>query len=82
MKNTEINLEALFDEIVERGRAEGVEEEQGFKDLVEEVVVNNSEDENWEANGEMSEVMDQLRGRWEEYQKAIGLAGSEDEIDQ
>ncbi len=82
MKNTEANMEALFDEIVERGRAEGVEDEQAFRDLVEEVVMDNGEDEGWYEEDEGGEMMEQLRGRWEEYREAVGLTASAEEIEQ
>ena len=80
MKNTEANLQALFEMVVDRGREEGISTEQDFHDLVDEVVSEQEEEQGWYEQEEASEIGTQLRSRFAQYQEALDLTSTADEI--
>ncbi len=81
MKNAELNLEAVFEEIVERGREEGVASPEGYRDLVEDVVAMHADVGSMGDDTSSADVTEQLMGRFEDYQAALGMDGNHQEID-
>ncbi|GEM_PF-1116317 len=81
MKNIEVNLEALFDEIVERGREEGITAEQAYHELVEEVVMDHLDVGEASDASDTAELTAQMRNRFPNYQEALGVTGMQDEVD-
>jgi hypothetical protein len=78
---TDINLsftpEALFQQVLARGREQGVVEQAAYNDLVEEVIeVHRGAGEI--ATGDPTEDMEaQLRGRWADYKASLEEKPSE-----
>jgi len=72
-ENLSHNLEELFQEVVEAGRANGSVSQEAFNDLVEEVVETHRslgeihDDESTEGMEEL------LQLRWPDYRAALGL---------
>ncbi len=81
MKNVELNLEALFEEITERGREEGVVSHEAFRDLVEDVVATHADIGTMGDDTSSADVTEQLTGRFPDYQAALSLNEAVDEVD-
>lgn len=70
-ENITFVLEAVFEEIVEQGLMDGVFNEAGYHDLVEDVI------EEHRRHGELADDQDyetyivKLKERWPEYQKRV-----------
>ncbi|OGL99478.1 hypothetical protein A2501_04525 [Candidatus Uhrbacteria bacterium RIFOXYC12_FULL_57_11] len=75
-----VDREAIFEEIVERGRAQGVTTQETYNDLVEEVI------ESHRAVGEIhddsptEDMEEQLRGRWTDYKESLGLDDAQPQL--
>lgn len=80
MKNLEINLEALFDEIVERGRAEGITTQELFNELLEETLMEHVDLGEMDDQNTSSDLTEQLRSRWLDYKEALGLDEEQPEL--
>ncbi len=81
MKNSELNLETVFEEIVERGREEGVESHEAFRDLVEDVVAMHADVGSMGDDTSSADVTEQLMGRFPDYLAALGMDSIRDEVD-
>lgn len=81
MKIPELNLEAVFEEIVARGREEGVATHETFRDLVEDVVAMHADVGSMGDDTSSAEVTEQLTGRFAQYQEALGMDTIRDEVD-
>lgn len=70
----------IFQEIVELGRAEGINDQQAYVDLVDEVI------ERHRRVGEMHDdsstvgMAEALRGRFAEYLETLGLDGEQPQL--
>ncbi len=81
MKNPELNLESVFEEIVVRGREEGVASHEGYRDLVEDVVAMHADLGSMGDDTSSADVTEQLMGRFPDYQEAMGFDGNHQEVD-
>jgi hypothetical protein len=81
MKNAELNLESVFEEIIERGREEGVVTHEAFRDLVEDVVAMHADIGSMGDDTSSADVTEQLTGRFPDYQAALGTDSTRDEVD-
>ncbi|KKR83902.1 MAG: hypothetical protein UU48_C0014G0011 [Candidatus Uhrbacteria bacterium GW2011_GWF2_41_16] len=69
----DVDREGLFEEIVERGREEGVSDEEGYHELIDAVI------EEHRGMGEIHDdtsyqsMAEALRLRWSEYREALGV---------
>lgn len=80
MKNLEINLESLFDEIVDRGRGEGITNQEGFNELLEEILMGHLDVGELDDQNTTSDLTEQLRSRWPDYKEALGLDEEQPEL--
>jgi hypothetical protein len=75
-----IDLEAVFQEIVEKGREEGIADQEAFNDLVDDVV---EQHRDW---GEMHDdsptvgISEAMRARFADYKAALGLDAEQPEL--
>lgn len=81
MKNPELNFDALFDDVVLRGREEGVTTQEGFRELVEDVVATQADIGAMGDDTSSADVTEQLVGRFPEYQESLGVTTAEEEAD-
>lgn len=81
MKNSELNLEAVFEEIIIRGREEGVTSHEGYRDLVEDVVAMHADIGSMGDDTSSADATEQLMGRFPDYEAALGTDGNQQEID-
>lgn len=80
MKNLEINLESLFDEIVDRGRNEAIVNQEGFNELLEEILMEHLDVGEIDDQNTTSDLTEQLRSRWPDYKEALGLDEEQPEL--
>lgn len=69
----DVDREALFEEVVGRGREQGVASQEAYNDLVQEVIEGHRE---WGEIHDDSPTVDlakQMRGRWNDFKEALGL---------
>lgn len=69
----ETDREALFQEVVERGRTEGIASQEAFNDLVEEIIQEHLDVKEMHDDNSTVGLSEQMKGRWPEYQAALGL---------
>lgn len=81
MKNPELNLESLFEDIVNRGREEGIATHEAFRDLVEDVVAMHADVGSMGDDTSSADATEQLTGRFADYQAALGMDTNIDEVD-
>jgi len=75
-----VDHEALFQEIVAKGRAEGINDQEAFNDLVDDVI---EQHRDWGETHDDSPTVgmgEAMRGRFAEYKAALGLGGEQPEL--
>lgn len=70
-ENLSFSAEELFEEIVERGRNEGVNTEEGYNDLVDEVIEEHRRVGEYHDDQNLEGYKEQLRGRVSEFMDEI-----------
>lgn len=69
----DVDRESIFGEIVERGREQGVSDQEGYNTLVGEVVEDHRRVGEIHDDSPTDDLVEQLRGRWMDYKEALGL---------
>jgi len=69
----DVDHESIFGEIVERGREQGVSDQEGYNTLVGEVVEDHRRVGEIHDDSPTDDLVEQLRGRWTDYKEALGL---------
>jgi hypothetical protein len=69
----DVDRQGVFDEVVERGREQGVTTQEEYNDLVEEVIEGHREWAEIHDDSPTEDLEEQLRGRWPDYKEALGL---------
>ncbi|MBI4437721.1 hypothetical protein HY631_02105 [Candidatus Uhrbacteria bacterium] len=72
--NFSFTPENLFEEIVARGREQGVSDQAAYDDMVEEVIEAHRGVGEIHTDDETEDWEEQLRGRFEEYVSLLGEA--------
>lgn len=67
------NIESLFDEVISRGREQGVTTQMQYDDLVEEVIEEHRSVGEVHDDEPTEDMEEQLRGKWAQYQEALSL---------
>lgn len=70
-ENLAINLEDLFQEIVTRGREQGVADQAAYNELVDTVVQEKIQVGEDSDQADIEERTKHLQGRWEDYQQTL-----------
>jgi hypothetical protein len=72
---TDINLsftpEALFQQVLARGREQGVVEQAAFNDLLEDVIETHRAVGEIDTSDSTEDMEEQLRGRWVDYKASL-----------
>ncbi len=68
-----VDREAMFQEIVDRGRTEGIVDQDAFHELAEEVVMEHLNVGEIDEDSSTVGWVEQMKGRWPEYREALGL---------
>lgn len=71
LENLILDSEQLFQEVVERGRREGVANQEAFHQMVENVVNDHLRDGEVDEDQDIGSLTLGLIGRWRDYQKEI-----------
>ena len=71
--NLAYNLEDLFQEIVETGRAQGVATEEAYNELVEQVIEDKRSEGEMHDDNPTEGFEAQFREKWPAYKEALGL---------
>lgn len=69
----DVDREAIFGEIVELGREQGVSSEQAYDELIKEVIEDHRGLGEIHDDSPTEDLAEQLRGRWTDYKEALGL---------
>ncbi|NBS41142.1 hypothetical protein EBS80_00595 [bacterium] len=69
----DVDRESLFGEVVERGREQGVSDQEAYHTLVNEVVEDHRSLGEIHDDSPTDDLVEQLRGRWMDYKEALGL---------
>jgi len=64
---------AIFEEVVERGREQGVTEQEAYDELVKEVIEDHRSVGEIHDDSPTEDMAEQLRGRWSDFKEALGL---------
>lgn len=73
MEFLDVDREAIFEEVVERGREQGVTSQEAYNDLVEEVIENHRGLAEIHDDSPTEDLEAQMRGRWMDFKEALGL---------
>jgi hypothetical protein len=76
----DIDRQSIFEEVVERGREQGVTTQEAYNDLVEEVIEGHREWAEIHDDSPTEDLEEQLRGRWPDYVEALGLDLSQPQL--
>lgn len=76
----EVDRESLFGEIVERGREQGVSDQEAYGTLVNEVVEDHRSLGEIHDDSPTDDLVEQLRGRWMDYKEALGLDDAQPQL--
>lgn len=68
---------SLFEEVVERGREQGVASQGAYDELVDEVIEDHRGVGEMHDDSPTEDLEAQLRGRWADYKEALGLDDSQ-----
>ena len=73
IENLSYNLQELFQEIIEAGRAQGVAEQNAFNDLVEDVIEKHRRVGEIHVDSSTKGMQEHLQNRWQDYKTELGL---------
>lgn len=76
----EVDRESLFGEIVERGREQGISDQEAYGTLVNEVVEDHRSLGEIHDDSPTDDLVEQLRGRWMDYKEALGLDDAQPQL--
>ncbi len=74
VENLDVNRQAIFDEIVGRGRDNGVVDQEAYNALVEAIIEDHRRVGEIHDDTETEEITDFLQGRWPVYKNELGIA--------
>ena len=74
------NKQGIFEEIVERGRELGVENQEAYNDLCDDVVNEKLEVGEMDEDSDTIGLVEQLKGRWSEYTELLGLDSEQPQL--
>lgn len=72
-ENIHVDRETIFQEVIERGRNEGIADREAFHDLVEEIIQEHLQVGEMHDDQPTVDISEQLKARWVDYVDAIGL---------
>ena len=75
-----IDQEALFQEIVEKGRAEGINDQEAFNDLVDDVIEQHRDWQETHDDASTDGMGEAMRGRFADYKAALGLDAEQPQL--
>ncbi|PJA45220.1 hypothetical protein CO174_04295 [Candidatus Uhrbacteria bacterium CG_4_9_14_3_um_filter_50_9] len=75
--NLSFSMEALFQQLLQRGKEQGVTQQDAYNDLVEEVIENHRAIGEIDTDDATEDMEAQLRGRWLDYQDLLQETSSE-----
>ena len=73
MENLFLDREGMFQEIVERGRIEGVADQAAYHELCENQVNDHLDVGELDKDQNLSELIEELKNRWPDFQEALDL---------
>lgn len=73
MEFLDVNQQALFAEVVERGRAQGVTDQGAYNELVDTIVQEKLQVGEMDEDSALPKFTTHLQGRWEDYQAELGI---------
>lgn len=76
----DVDRESIFGEIVERGREQGVSDQEAYNTLVNEVVEDHRRVGEIHDDSPTEDLVEQLRGRWMDYKEALGLDDTQPQL--
>ena len=74
MQNLSYTPDSLFQEILSRGRAQGITTQTQYDDLVVEAIEEHREVAEIGDDDDTEDLSEQLRGMWPDYQDALSLS--------
>ncbi|OGL66525.1 hypothetical protein A2856_02430 [Candidatus Uhrbacteria bacterium RIFCSPHIGHO2_01_FULL_63_20] len=79
-ENLIVDREELFQEIVELGRTEGINDQEAYNDLVDETVERHRDWGEMHDDSSTVGLSEALRGRWADYRAALGLDAEQPQL--
>ncbi|MBU0531804.1 hypothetical protein KJ910_04930 [Patescibacteria group bacterium] len=73
-ENLIVNRQAIFMEIVEAGRAQGVTDREAYDELVESIIEDHRRLGEIHDDTETEEIISVLQGRFDEFKNELGIA--------
>ncbi len=74
------NIETLFEEVVSRGREQGVTTQVAYDDLVEEVIEEHRSIGEIHDDEPTEDMEEQLRGMWSRYSEMLDLGSDQPQL--
>jgi uncharacterized protein YihD (DUF1040 family) len=75
-----IDRQALFDELVERGRQQGINDQEAYNELCDDLLMERLEVGEADEDSNIIGLREQLKNRWPDYQEALGLGGEQPQL--
>ena len=69
----DIDREQLFQDLVERGRQQGITDEEAYHELCDDLVTELLEVGEMDKDSDTQGLIDHLKGRWPDFQEALSL---------
>jgi len=80
MEFLDVDKQAIFEEIVDRGREQGVVDKETYDELCEEIVQEHVDAGEIDKDSSTVGMSEMLQGRWLDYKEALGLDSSEPQL--
>lgn len=80
MEFLDVNKQAIFEDIVDRGREQGVVDQETYNELCEEIVQEHVDVGEIDKDSSTVGMSEMLKGRWLDYKEALGLDSSEPQL--
>lgn len=75
-----VDPEELFTELVERGRQQGVVDQEAYNELCDDLLMERLEVGEADKDSNIIGLREQLKNRWPDYQEALGLGDSQPQL--
>jgi len=75
-----VDKQSIFEEIVERGREQGVTSQEAYNELCDDVVTEKLEVGEMDEDSNTIGLVEQLKGRWVDFVEALGLDSSQPQL--
>lgn len=76
MEFLDVDKQAIFEEIVDRGREQAVVDQETYNDLCEEIVQERVDAGEIDKDSSTVGMSEMLKGRWLDYKEELGLDSS------